>query len=66
MINVLDLISKELESWELERNAATERYNVATIAIMTLTQLTERMKQAAENEHQIDTSKGVEREVKTV
>jgi hypothetical protein len=66
MLNVQQLLVEELEYWEQLRQEATDHYNRATISIIALTQLTERMKQAVENEHQTDTSKGVEREVKTV
>ena len=66
MLNVQQLLVEELEYWEQLRQEATEHYNRATISILALTQLTERMKRTAENEHQVDTSKGVEREVKTV
>lgn len=49
-MNLLELIQSELEQWELTKQDAIARYNRATVAIETLWQLTERMKQEVENE----------------
>lgn len=49
-MDVLSLISSELEQWEAVKQDAIARYNRATVAIETLWQLTERMKQEVENE----------------
>jgi hypothetical protein len=46
-MDVLLVINKELEYWEQQRQDAATRYNQATVAIETLWQLTERMKEAA-------------------
>lgn len=49
-MDVLSIISAELEQWELVKQDAITRYNKASTAIETLWQLTERMKQEVENE----------------
>lgn len=49
-MDVLNIITNELEQWELVKQDAIARYNRATVAIETLWQLTERMKQEVENE----------------
>lgn len=49
-MDILSLISSELEQWEMVKQDAIARYNRATVAIETLWQLTERMKQEVENE----------------
>lgn len=49
-MSVLELIQAELEQWESIRQDSIARYNRATVAIETLWQLTERMKQEAEND----------------
>ena len=60
-MDIIQLISVELEHWERQKQEAVTQFNKATVAIETLWQLTERMKQAI-NEHQTDTLKREEEE----
>lgn len=53
------LILEELQSWEQTKQSAQQDYLAANAALLALTRLTERMRQAVENEHQVDTSKRV-------
>lgn len=60
-MNLLEMIQAELEQWELAKQDAIARYNRATVAIETLWQLTERMKQEVEHESH-NQSSGEEKE----
>lgn len=47
-MEILNLISQELEMWEARKQAAISEYTLASNALQVLWSLTERMKHAAE------------------
>jgi hypothetical protein len=51
-MNVIDIISSELERWEAIRTDSIAQYNRASLAIETLKDLTDRMREVAEHGHE--------------